>query len=185
MRNKKRIDKKPGVESLSVSVREVVGELIKAGFTCVTDGEETNSGVRTSRRPSAKETCAVFNDLAQQKLAEIRKAAQSKLSIALGKSNVGDDVLRGLRAEYNRVQAMKPMDVLDVSHGGRRMKFSGFHVETGRSAEFLVAPCGHMRGTELEALRNQTGINLLHLPKDDSVLSRQKEAPESRGRNFY
>ncbi|OIN87541.1 MAG: hypothetical protein AUJ12_02110 [Alphaproteobacteria bacterium CG1_02_46_17] len=173
MRNKKRIDKKPGVDSLSVSVREVVGELIKAGFTCVTEGGEKNSGVRTSRIPSAKETCAVFNELAQQKLSEIRKAAQSSLSIALGRGNVGDDVLRGLRAEYNRVQAMTPMDVLDVSNGGRRMKFSGFHVETGRPAEFLVAPCGHMRGTELEALRVETGINLLHLPTGEAVLSRQ------------
>ena len=159
MRNRKKINKSETVTALSVPVATVVQALLDAGFSCLKDDDNKGRGVRTSRSGSARETARIFHHAAVDEMRDRRLEARDNISRAKARGqDVSEDDVRVIRQEF--------ADVANLSRGGRRMIFTGQHVRSGQNTSFMVPPTGHMRGTELQALLDKTGINLFNDNRD-------------------
>lgn len=180
MRNRKGINKSDDVQAFSVPVETVVQALLAAGFSCLKDADAKGRGVRTSRSGSARETARIFRHAAVDEMRDRQTEARNNISRA---KQQGQDVSE---ADVRTVQATFA-DVANLTRGGRRMNFTGQHIKSGAPATFMVPPTGHMRGTELQALFDKTGINLLggkgdpYVRGDVSVTEDRSNGSRQRG----
>lgn len=174
MRNRKKINKSETVAALSVPVAAVVQALLDAGFTCLKD-DDKGRGVRTSRSGSARETARIFHHAAVDEMRDRRLEARDNISRAKAR---GQDVSE----KDARVVSQEFADVANLSRGGRRMIFTGQHLRTRQTASFMVPPTGHMRGTELQALLDKTGINLFNDNRDVQPVSEPSDEMDFQSR---